>query len=99
MPGAASAARALLGRVDSQSLKKDEIVALHWQTNLVTLFILVAPLAAIGLVRGGLVKVWDCCVVEKSCANAWRLHAQALLLLVLPQKSTISPDLSASGHH
>ena len=38
----------------------------------------------------------DCCVVGNISANSWRLHAPALLLLVLPQKSNMMPDLSAS---
>ena len=63
------------------------------------IFFLVAPLAIIGLLRGGLVKVWDCCVVGNCCRNAWRLHAQALLLLVLPRKSTMSSDSSTSEDH
>ena len=70
--------------------------ALHWQTKLMTLVILVVTLAAKGLVNGGLVNALDCCGVGNSCTNAWQLQAQVLLLLVLPQKSTLSPDLSAS---
>ena len=63
-------------------------LAVHWQTNLMTfIFILVTLLATTGLVRRGLVKVWDCCVVGMSCRNAWLLHTQALLLLVLLLKS------------
>ena len=60
------------------------------------LFTFVAPLAAIGLVRGDMENALDCCVVENISANSWRLHAPALLLLVLPRKSNMLPDLSAS---
>ena len=35
--------------------------------------------------------------MELLCPNSQRLHAEALLLLVLPQKSTVSSDLSASA--
>ena len=58
-----------------------ERVDFHWRTNLMTLLTFVAPLAAIGLVCGGLENAWDYCVVGNSCTNAWRLHAPALLLL------------------
>ena len=61
-----------------------------------TFFIFVAPLAAIGLVRGDMENALDCCVVGNISANSWRLNAPALLLLVLPQKSNMLPDLSAS---
>ena len=56
----------------------------------------VAPLAAIGPVRGDWENEWDCCVVGNISAIAWRLHAPALLLLVLPRKSNMLSDLSAS---
>ena len=39
----------------------------------------------------------ECCVVGNITANSWRVHAPALLLLVLPRKSNMLPDLSASG--
>ena len=55
-----------------------------------------APLAAIGLVRGDMENALDCCVVGNISANSWWLHAPALLLLVLPRKSNMLPDLSAS---
>ena len=61
-----------------------------------TFFTFVAPLAAIGLVHGDMENELYCCVVRNISANSWRLHAQALLLLVLPQKSNMLPDLSAS---
>ena len=61
-----------------------------------TFLTFVAPLAAIGLVRGDIDNALDCCVVENISANSWWLHAPALLLLVLPQKSNMLPDLSAS---
>ena len=82
----ASAACLLLGRDDSESPLWGESVALHWRTFLMTLLILVVTPAAIGLVHWGLVNACDCCVVGNSCTNTRRLHAQALLLLVLPQK-------------
>ena len=56
----------------------------------------VAPLAAIRLVHGDMENAWDCCVVGNISEITWRLHAPALVLLVLPQKSIILPDLSAS---
>ena len=61
-----------------------------------TFLTFVAPLAAIGRVRGDIENALDCCVVGNISANSWRLHAPALLLLVLPQKSNMVPDLSAS---
>ena len=67
---------------------------LHWQKNLMTFLTFVAPLAAIGLVRGDMENALDCCVVGNISANSWRLHAPALLLLVLPRKSNMLPDLS-----
>ena len=39
----------------------------------------------------------DCFIVRNGCTNARRLHAQALLMLMLSQKLTMSPDLSASA--
>ena len=62
-----------------------------------TFFTFVAPLAAIGLVRGDMEIELDCCVVGNISANSWWLQAPALLLLVLPRKSNMLPDLSASG--
>ena len=59
--------------------------------------IFVAPLAAKGLVRGDMENELESCAVGNISANSWRLHAPALLLLVLPQKSNMFPDLSASG--
>ena len=35
-------------------------------------------------------------LLEKISAISWRLHAPALLVQVLPQKSNMLPDLSAS---
>ena len=35
-------------------------------------------------------------VVGNISVSSWRLHAPALLLLVLPRKSNMFPDLSAS---
>ena len=55
-----------------------------------------APLAAKGLVRGDMENALESYVVGNISANSWRLHAPALLLLVLPQKSNMFPDLSAS---
>ena len=72
-------------------------VDLHWRINLMIFFTFVAPLAAIGLVRGDMENALDCCVVGNISANSWWLHAPALLLLVLPRKSNMLPDLSASG--
>ena len=66
------------------------------QTNLMNLLTFLAPIAQIGLVHGGLENVWGCCVMGNSSTNAWRLHAPVLFLLVLPQKSNMSQDLSAS---
>ena len=61
-----------------------------------TLLTFLAPLALIGLVHGGLENAWDCCVRGNSFTSAWRLQAPVLLLLVLPQKSNMSQDFSAS---
>ena len=61
-----------------------------------TFLTFVAPLAAKGLVRGDMENALESCVVGNISANSWRLHAPALLLLVLPQKSNMFPDLSAS---
>ena len=61
-----------------------------------TLWTFSAPLAFIGLVHGGLKNAWECCVMGNAFTNAWWLHAPVPLLLVLPQKSNVSPDLSAS---
>ena len=55
----------------------------------------VAPLAAIGLVREDMENAWDCCVVGNISENTWQLDAPALVLVVLPQKSNLLPDLSA----
>ena len=52
---------------------------------------------AIGLVCGDMENALDCCVVGNISANSWRLHAPTLLLLVLPRKSNMLPDLSASA--
>ena len=52
------------------------------------------PQVLIGLVHGGLENACDCCVMGNSFTNAWRLHAPVLLLLVLPQKSNMSQDIS-----
>ena len=71
-------------------------VNLHWRANLMTFFTFVAPLAVIGLVRWNMENAWDCCVAENISEKTWWLHAPALLLLVLPQKSNMLPDLSAS---
>ena len=65
-------------------------------TILMTFLTFVAPLAAIGLVRGDMENAWDCCVVGNISENTWQLHAPALMLLVLPRKSNMLPDLSAS---
>ena len=65
--------------------------------NLMTFLTFVALLAAIGLVRGDMENELDWCGVENISAYSWRLHAPALLLLVLPRKSNMLPDLSASG--
>ena len=62
-----------------------------------TFFTFVAPLAAIGLVHGDIENELNCCVVGNISANSWRLHTPALLLLVLPRKSNMLPDLSASA--
>ena len=62
-----------------------------------TFLTFVAPLAAIGLVRGDMKNELDCCVGGNISANSWRLHAPALLLLVLTRKSNMLPDLSASA--
>ena len=70
--------------------KYSNILAHHW-TNLMTLL----AFAAIGHVCWGLANAWDCFVKGFSCKNDWWLHTQALLLLVLPHKSAMSPDLSA----
>ena len=61
-----------------------------------TFLISVSPLAAIGLVHGDMENALDCCVVGNISEITWRLHAPALVLLVLPQKLIILPDLSAS---
>ena len=61
-----------------------------------TFLTFVAPLAAKGLVRGDMENALESCVVGNISANSWRLHAPALLLLVLPRKSNMFPDLSAS---
>ena len=61
-----------------------------------TFFTFLAPLAAIGLVRGDWENVWDCFILGNISAIAWRLHTPALLLLVLPQKFDMLPDLAAS---
>ena len=66
-------------------------------TNLMTFLTFVAPLAAIGLVRGDWENAWDCFVVGNINAIAWQLHAPALLLLVLLRKLNMLPDLSASA--
>ena len=71
-------------------------VDLHWRINLMTFFTFAATLAAIGLVRGDMENALDCCVVGNISVNSWWLHAPALLLLVLPRKSNMLPDLSAS---
>ena len=57
----------------------------------------VASLAAKGLLHEDMENIWDCCVVGNISENIWQLHAQALVLLVLPQKSNMLPDLSTSG--
>ena len=62
-----------------------------------TFFTFDAQLAAIGLVRGDMENEMNCCVVGNITANSWRLHAPALLLLVLLEKSNMLPYLSASG--
>ena len=41
-------------------------------------------------------NAWDCCVAGNISEKTWWLQAPALLLLVLPQKSNVLPDLSAS---
>ena len=61
-----------------------------------TFLTFVAPLTAIGLVRRDMENALDCCVVGNISANSWWLHAPALLLVVLPRKSNMLPDLSAS---
>ena len=43
-------------------------------------------LAAIGLVPRDMENAEDCCVVGNISENTWRLHAPALVPLVLPQK-------------
>ena len=63
-----------------------------------TFLTFVAPLAAIGHVRGDMENALDCCFVGNISASLWRLHAPALLLQVLPQKSNMLPDLSASAY-
>ena len=64
-----------------------------------TFLTFVAPLAAKGLVRGDMENALDSCVVGNISANSLRLHAPALLLLVLPRKSNMFPDLSPSGQY
>ena len=59
----------------------------HKTYNIHTLQILLVKLFA----HGTVVFTW-----RSSCNNAWWLHAQALVLLMLPQKSTKSSDLSVS---
>ena len=67
-------------------------VLFQWRTSLMTFLTLVALLASIGLVFGDMENAWDCCVMGNISANTWRLHAPALLLLVLLQKWNMLPD-------
>ena len=69
---------------------------LDWRKNLTIFLTFVAPLAAIGFVRGHMENELDCCVMGNISANSWRLHAPDLFLLVLPRKSNMFPNLSAS---
>ena len=62
-----------------------------------TFFCICGTFSSNRLVRGDMENVLDCFVVGNISANSWRLHAPALLLLVLPRKSNMFPDLSASG--
>ena len=66
---------------------------LHWPKNLMTFFTFVAPLAAIGLVRGDMEMQWTVLLWVISA----QIHGGALLLLVLPRKSNLFPDLSTSA--
>ena len=56
-----------------------------------------ATLSAIGLVVGDMENELDCCVGGNISAKSWGLHAPALWLLLLPRKSNLLPDLSASA--
>ena len=55
----------------------------------------VAPLEAIGLVREYMENAWERCFAGNISENTWQLDAPALVLVVLPQKSNMLPDLSA----
>ena len=65
--------------------------------NLVILFIFVVTLAAIGLVHGAALYLYSYFPQRNRHMHSPNLSVQARLLLVLPLKSTMSSEMSASA--